>query len=73
MLKKTSVSIAKNRIRTLITSDRMQCAPVTYDTIFKELYETLSKYIEFAENDFDVVIHRNQIIITFAGEKSENF
>lgn len=70
MLKKSSVSIAKNRIRTLVTSDRMQCAPVTYDTIFRELYETLSKYMEFTEEDFDVEINRNRIIITFAGEKT---
>lgn len=69
MSKKSSVSIAKSRIRTLITSDRMQCSTITYETIYKELYETLAKYIEFTEDDFDVVIDRHQIIITFAGEK----
>lgn len=70
MSKKSSVSIAKSRIRTLITSDRMQCSTVTYDNIYRELYETLAKYIEFTEDDFKVSIDRHQIIITLAGEKS---
>ena len=69
MSKKSSVSIAKSRIRTLITSDRMQCSTVTYEILYKELYETLAKYIEFTEDDFKVVIDRQRIIITFAGEK----
>jgi cell division topological specificity factor len=69
MLKKSSVNIAKSRIRTLITSDRIQCSAVTYEIIYKELYETLAKYIEFTEDDFEVSIDRHRIIITFAGEK----
>ena len=70
MSRRSSVSIAKSRIRTLITSDRMQCSAVTYEMIYKELYKTLAKYIEFTEDDFEVSIGRRQIIITFAGEKS---
>ena len=69
MSKKSSVNIAKSRIRTLITYDRMQCSAVTYEILYKELYEALAKYIEFTEDDFKVVIDRQQIIITFAGEK----
>ncbi len=70
MLKEASVNIAKSRMKTLITSDRMQCTPVTYEMIYKELYQTLTKYIEFTEDDFDVKIGRQKIIITLAGEKS---
>ena len=44
MLKNSSVSIAKNRLRTLVISDRVQCTPSAYEHICKDLYETLSKY-----------------------------
>ena len=50
MLKNSSVSIAKNRLRTL--------------------YETLSKYMELTEDDFQVEINRSQIVIKIAGEET---
>ena len=31
MLKSSSVSIAKNRLRALVVSDRVQCTPSVYD------------------------------------------
>ena len=34
-----------------------------------ELYETLSKYMEFTEEDFKVEIFRTQILISFSGEE----
>ena len=39
MLKNSSVSIAKNRLRTLVISDRVQCTPSAYEHICKDLYE----------------------------------
>jgi cell division topological specificity factor len=66
---KSSVSIAKNRLHTLVTSDRMQCTFVTQDMIRRELYDALSKYIELTEENFSIEISRDQVIITFAGEK----
>ena len=54
MLKNSSVSIAKNRLRTLVISDRVQCTPSAYEHICKDLYETLSKYMELTEDDFHV-------------------
>lgn len=70
MLKKSSVSIAKNRLRVLVTSDRVQCSPASYDKICRELYETLSKYIEITEDEFAVEIARNKVFITFAGDET---
>ena len=70
MLRKSSVSIAKDRIRALIISDRVHCAPDAYDNICRELYSSLSKYMELTEDDFRVDIHRTQVIITFAGEEA---
>ena len=37
MLKSSSVSIAKNRLRTLVISDRVQCTPSAYEHICKDL------------------------------------
>ena len=62
MLKNSSVSIAKNRLRTLVIS--------AYEHICKDLYETLSKYMELTEDDFQVEINRSQIVIKIAGEET---
>ena len=56
MLKSSSVSIAKNRLRALVVSDRVQCTP--------------SKYVELTEDDFQVEINRSQIVIRIAGEET---
>lgn len=68
MRKRSSVSIAKNRLKTLVLSDRVHCIPSTYDKIQRELYEALSKYMELTEDDFHVEINRTQVVITFAGD-----
>ena len=78
MLKNSSVSIAKNRLRTLVISDRVQCTPSAYEHICKDLYETLSKYMELTlskymeltEDNFQVEINRSQIVIKIAGEET---
>ena len=70
MLRKSSVSIAKNRLKALVTSDRVFCTPDACDNICRELYESLSKYMELTEEDFQVEINRTQVVITFAGEET---
>ena len=70
MLRKSSVSIAKDRIKALIISDRGHCTPDAYENICRELYSSLSKYMELTEDDFRVDINRTQVIITFAGEEA---
>ena len=67
MLKQSSVSVAKNRLKALVTSDRVQCLPDSYESICRELYETISKYIEITE--FQVEIERTHIYINFLGEE----
>lgn len=69
MMKRSSVSIAKNRLKTLVLSDRVHCIPSAYDKIQRELYEALSKYMELTEDDFHMEINRTQVIITFAGDE----
>lgn len=70
MLKKSSVDIAKERLRVLISSDRISCKPDDCEKISYELYRLLSKYIELTPEDFDVLISRNQIHIKLTGENS---
>lgn len=69
MLRRSSVSIARDRVRALVISDRVHCAPDAYDNICRELYQALSKYMELTEDDFQIDINRTQVVITFAGEE----
>ena len=68
MRKRSSVFIAKNRLKTLVLSDLVHCIPSAYDKIQRELYEALSKYMELTEDDFHMEISRTQVVITFAGD-----
>ena len=70
MFRKSSVSIARERLRKLVASDRMRILPESSDVISKELYRVLSRYIEITKDDFKVEIYRTHIIIRFTGENS---
>ena len=56
-----SVFIAKERLRHLLVTDRIQCAPDAVDRLSGDLYHTVSKYIE---------ITRTDIHIRYTGEKN---
>ena len=68
MLKKSSVSIAKERLKHLVITDRVLCLPESYENICRELYNVLNKYITFTEDDFHIEIERKRILIYFTGE-----
>lgn len=68
MFKKSSVSIAKERLLHLVTSDRVSCLPESHDMISRELYNVLSKYIEITKDDFHIEINRTHILIHITGE-----
>ena len=61
MLKKSSVSVAKSRLKLLIVSDRISCSPAEYENISRDLFQTLSKYLE---------IYRTHIFISYVGEET---
>ena len=63
MLKKSSVSIAKRRLKDLLTSDRVRALPESNELISRELYYVLSKYIPLTKDDFKIEIFRTHIII----------
>lgn len=68
-LRTPSVPVARERLRAILASDRMQCGPDTYEQLCGELYRTVSKYMKVSERDFDVEIAHSRICITVAGEE----
>ncbi|MBQ4560161.1 MAG: cell division topological specificity factor MinE [Tyzzerella sp.] len=65
-----SVSIAKNRLKTLLVSDRVNCTPDTFEKIKTELFKTISKYVEVIPEEFDVKMTHSYIYIKLTGEDS---
>ena len=65
-----SVSVAKERLRNLLVSDRIQCAPDSVDRLSADLYHTVSKYVEIKPENFDIEITRTDIHIRYTGEKN---
>ncbi len=65
--KNSSVSIAKDRLKLLLISDRANCTPDTIEKLRDELYLTVSKYIEVAPDAFDVSISQSNIFIKLDG------
>lgn len=65
-----SVSVAKDRLKSLLVSDRVNCTPDTFEKIHSELYKTISKYIEVIPEEFDVKMTASSIYIKITGEDS---
>ena len=68
--KASSVIVAKDRLKVILVSDRVNCTPDALEKIKLELYKTISKYIDVAPQDFNVQISRTNIHITLTGEDS---
>lgn len=69
-MKNGSVLIAKDRLKSLLVSDRVNCTPDTFEKIQSELLQTISKYFEIIPEEFDVQITNSYIHITLSGENS---
>lgn len=65
----SSVSVAKERLKSLLVSDRVNCTPDTFEKIHTELYKTISKYIEVVPEHFDIKVTSSYIHIKLAGEE----
>lgn len=68
--KTSSVFIAKDRLKVLLVSDRVNCTPDTIEKIQSELLKTISKYVEVIPEEFDVKMTRSYIYIKLMGEDS---
>ena len=67
--KRTSVKIEKERLRLILSSDRVNSTPEYMERIAEELFLTVSKYIEITPENFTVQITQSDIHIQLAGEK----
>ena len=68
--KTASVSVAKDRLKALLVSDRVNCTPDAFEKIKQELFKTVSKYLDVASDEFEVQITRTDIHIKLTGENS---
>ena len=66
----SSVSIAKDRLKSVLVADRVNCTPDALDNLEHELYRSISKYIEVDKSLFRVRISKEQIYIKLTGENS---
>ena len=64
----TSVDIAKDRLKALLVSDRVNCTPDTFEKIQNELYKTISKYMTVDPDKFQLKLTRSYIYIQLIGE-----
>lgn len=69
MKKRASVPIAKDRLRTVLVSDRICCTAGSLEKLEKELYNIVSKYIEITKEEFEVQVTHTHIHIKFTGEE----
>lgn len=63
-----SVQVAKERLKTLLISDRIQCTPETAEKFTDDMYHTVSKYFEIRQEDFRMQITHSDIHIKITGE-----
>lgn len=63
-----SVAIAKDRLKNLLMSDRIQCAQDMTERLSKDLYQVIAKYMELDPEKVTIEITRNDIHIKYTGE-----
>ena len=57
--KKTSGSIAKDRLKILLISDRINCSPQTLNLIKQDLIHSISKYMCIDEEHVEIILKKN--------------
>lgn len=57
--KKKSSDIAKDRLKILLISDRINCSPQTLNLIKQDLVKSISKYMSIDEEHMEIVLKRN--------------
>ena len=66
-----SVPVAKDRLKALIISDRIQCTPDMIERLSNDLYMTLTKYMEINSKDFKIQITHSEIKIQYSKKTGE--
>lgn len=57
--KKTSGDIAKDRLKVLLISDRINCSPHTLNLMKQDIIHCISKYMSIDEDHTEIVLKRN--------------
>ena len=57
--KKTSGDIAKERLKALLLSDRINCSPHTLSLMKQDIIRCISKYMSIDEDNTEIVLKRN--------------
>lgn len=57
--KKSSCEVAKDRLKILLVSDRINCSPETIEKIKKDLITSISKYISIDEEHMEIILKKN--------------
>lgn len=63
-----SVAIAKDRLKNLLMSDRIQRTQDMTERLSKDLYQVIAKYMELDPEKVTIEITRNDIHIKYTGE-----
>ena len=56
--KKPSSSVAKDRLKLVLVSDRSGCSPEVMEKIKNDIIAVISKYIEIDQEGLDIKIHQ---------------
>ena len=57
--KKTSGDIAKDRLKVLLISDRINCSPHTLNMMKQDIIRCISKYMSIDEDNMEIVLKKN--------------
>ncbi len=58
--KKSSGSMAKDRLKLVLVSDRANCSPDLMEQIKNDIINVLSKYVEIDQNGLDIKIEQTE-------------
>ena len=58
--KKKSKEVAKDRLKILLISDRINCSPETMELIKNDIIKVISKYMEIDEEELDIQITKTE-------------
>jgi cell division topological specificity factor len=59
--KKKSRDVAKDRLKILLISDRLNCSPELMERIKKDIFEVLSKYMQIDSEKMEIQVSKRKI------------
>ena len=59
--KKKSTEVAKDRLKILLISDRINCSPETMEMIKKDIAKVLSRYIQIDPGKMEIEVSKRKI------------